>query len=250
MGIIRRCLPRPMWSAAFAVLRFARRSAQIGFARYCPVCRAHVRAFRPYGVSSRPDACCPVCGSLERLRFVWLVLDAHPELLAGPDPRVLHVAPEPMLSERLANLPGVEYISADLDPSRAMVRMDVQRIQYPDDTFDFIYCSHVLEHVPDDRMAVSEFHRVLKPGRTAMIIVPINVEQTFEDPSVTDPAERLRLFGQDDHVRKYGPDVVDRLRDAGFKVQTVAASDVADEKTARRMGLKRDILFLCKKPTA
>ena len=247
MGIIRRCLPRPMWNSAFAALRFVRRCVHFGFALYCPVCRARFRRLRSFGVSPRMNACCPICGSFERMRFAWVVLDARPELVGGPNPRILHIAPEQMLAARFNRIAGAEYIGADLEPSRAAVRMDVQRIQYPDDTFDFVYCSHVLEHVPDDRAAMREFHRVLKLGGTAMIMVPVNVKQTFEDPSVTDPAERLRLFGQDDHVRKYGPDVADRLRDAGFAVETVHTADIADEKTARRMGLKNESLFLCKK---
>ncbi|MBE0534888.1 MAG: methyltransferase domain-containing protein [Phycisphaerae bacterium] len=248
MGIIRRCLPRPMWDAAFGLLRYSRRIAHLGFARYCPVCRAHVRRFKPYGVHVRPEACCPVCGAFERLRFVWLVLDARPELLAGPDPKILHIAPEALLTRRFKGVPGAEYISADLESSKAMVCMDVQQIQYPDNAFDLIYCSHVLEHVPDDNKAMREFYRVLKPGGRALIMVPINVEQTVEDPSVTDPAERLRRFGQEDHVRKYGPDVVDRLRRAGFDVETITAEDVAAEKARKRMALRKSKLFLCKKP--
>jgi SAM-dependent methyltransferase len=95
---------------------------------------------------------------------------------------------------------------------RAMVRMDITDIQYPKDTFDVIYCSHVLEHVVDDRKAMREFHRVLRPDGWALLLVPITVEKTFEDPSVTDPEERLSVFGQEDHVRCYGPDYVERLR--------------------------------------
>ncbi|HPD45953.1 MAG TPA: methyltransferase domain-containing protein [Anaerohalosphaeraceae bacterium] len=247
MGIIRRCLPRPLWDAAFAVQRLARRIAHIGLARYCPVCRACVRRFEPYGVSARQDARCPVCGALERMRFVWLVLDARPEMLA-PGSKILHIAPEDTLAARFRRIPGVEYVSADLDAARAMVRMDVQQIQYPDNTFSFIYCSHVLEHVPDDRQAMREFHRVLKPGGTALIMVPITADQTWEDPSVTDPAERLRLFGQHDHVRRYGPDVLDRLRGAGFDVETIHAPDVAEEKDLVRMALGDSHLYLCRKP--
>ena len=109
-------------------------------------------------VSARQDARCPVCGALERMRFVWLVLDARPEMLA-PGSKILHIAPEDTLAARFRRIPGVEYVSADLDAARAMVRMDVQQIQYPDNTFSFIYCS-VLEHV---RTTAMQFH-VLKPA--------------------------------------------------------------------------------------
>jgi ubiquinone/menaquinone biosynthesis C-methylase UbiE len=89
--------------------------------------------------------------------------------------------------------------------------MDITDIQYPDNTFDVIYCSHVLEHVPDDRKAMREFARVLKPEGWAVFMVSLSEEHTIEDPSITSPAERERLFGQHDHVRRYGPDFKDRL---------------------------------------
>jgi ubiquinone/menaquinone biosynthesis C-methylase UbiE len=108
-------------------------------------------------------------------------------------------------------------MTADLH-SPAMVKMDITNIQFPDETFDVVYCSHVLEHVPDDRKAMREFYRVLKSNGWAVLLVPIIVEKTFEDPSIDKPKDRLRLFGQSDHVRKYGRDYVDRLRESGFSV--------------------------------
>ena len=98
---------------------------------------------------------------------------------------------------------GSGYLTSDIRHPRAMVKMDITDIQYPDNPFDVIYCSHVLEHVPDDRRALSEFYRILKPTGWAILLVPIIAEKTFEDPSITDPSERLKLFGQADHVRGY-----------------------------------------------
>ena len=128
-------------------------------------------------------------------------------------------------------------MTADLFNPRVMVSMDVTNIRYPNHSFDVIYCSHVFEHVVDDRKAMREFRRVLKPGGWAILNVPITVERTFEDPTVIDPAERLRLFGQDDHVRCYGPDYVDRLREAGFTVEVTTVADLVPAETATQMGL-------------
>jgi predicted SAM-dependent methyltransferase len=100
-----------------------------------------------------------------------------------------------------------------------------------------VYCSHVLEHVPDDRKALREFHRVLKRDGWAIILVPITVSRTIEDPHETDPKERLRRFGQDDHVRRYGPDFLDRLRAAGFKVKVVRVADVVSEADMNQIAL-------------
>ena len=183
-----------------------------GKGRWCPVCDQSSRRFLPFGVEARPDAQCPRCGSLERHRLVWLYFANRTDLFDGNLKRMLHVAPERTFEARLRKRLGAGYLTADLFDPHVMVQMDICNIQYPEESFDVIYCSHVLEHVPDDRRALGEFGRVLKRSGWAILLVPITVDRTVEDPTVTDPAERLRLFGQDDHVRRYGPDYVDRLR--------------------------------------
>ena len=130
-----------------------------------------------------------------------------------------------------------------------MVEMDVTAIGYPDRSFDVIYCSHVLEHVEDDRKAMGEFHRVLRDTGWAILLVPISSETTLEDPSAVDPEERLRLFGQADHVRRYGADYPDRLREAGFHVRVIAVDNLVERPKAVEMGLTEASgdLFLCTK---
>jgi SAM-dependent methyltransferase len=150
---------------------------------------------------------------------------------------MLHVAPEPALSARLRRLPNLNYLSADLFDPKAMVKMDITDIRYPEHSFDLIYCSHVLEHVSDDRKALSEFWRVLKPGGKAILMVPILGEITFEDPSITDPVERERAYGQHDHVRSYGRDFAQRVAEAGFEVTLHKPSSLAGETEIERMGL-------------
>jgi len=157
-------------------------------------------------------------------------------LFEGPPKKVLHVAPEGSLEARLKKRIGSGYLSADLQPG-AMVQMDICDIRYPDASFDVVFCSHVLEHVPDDRRAMRELRRVLRPTGFAVLQVPISVEQTVEDPSIQDPAERMRLFGHPDHVRRYGTDYVDRLRESGFRVTIRAARDVVDESELVPFGI-------------
>lgn len=150
---------------------------------------------------------------------------------------MLHVAPErcfePILRQRL----GDNYITADLFDPRAMVKMDITNINYPDESFDVVYCSHVLEHVQDDRRAMREFYRILKNDGWAILLAPITAEETFEDPSITEPKERLRTFGRQDHVRNYGPDYVDRLCDAGFSVGVTQVNDLVQNGEILQMGL-------------
>jgi SAM-dependent methyltransferase len=162
---------------------------------------------------------------------------------------MLHVAPEacfePLFRKRL----GAGYISADLLNPRAKVKMDVTNVEYPDEFFDVIYCSHVLEHVPDDRRAMREFYRVLKKDGWAILLVPITAESTVEDLTIVNPLDRLRLYGQEDHVRRYGPDFVDRLKDSGFKVKVSCASDLFDRDKLTLMGLTSETgdIYYCTK---
>jgi SAM-dependent methyltransferase len=141
----------------------------------------------------------------------------------------------------------MDYLTADLHDPQAMEIMDVTQIEHPDRSFDVIFCSHVLEHVEDDRRAMREFHRTLRDGGWAILLVPITADHTVEDPSVTDPAERKRLFGQADHVRRYGPDYVERLREAGFSVLVKAAGDVLSAREADQFAIPASTgpLFFC-----
>jgi SAM-dependent methyltransferase len=152
------------------------------------------------------------------------------------------------LAANLKKIAGLEYISVDISSKEAMMTMDISQIQYPNDTFNLIYCSHVLEHVDDDRKAMGEFWRVLKPGGKAVLLVPIYIEKTIEDPSIIDPFERRRLFGQYDHVRVYGPDFKVRLAAAGFEVTSLMTGDLVSQNEIHIFGLKGDeTIFLAKK---
>lgn len=220
-----------------------------GTGRWCPVCGKQSRRFAPFGVGERrAEAMCVYCGALERHRKVWLFFERRTDLFDGRAKRMLHVAPERAFAPRLRARLGAGYLTADRDDPSVDLPTDITAIEQPDATFDVIYCSHVLEHVPDDRQALREFYRVLKPGGWAVILVPITADKTFEDPSITDPKERLRWFGQDDHVRRYGPDFVGRLQEAGFNVKVFGSSDVADRAEVGVMGLRSDgDIFYCTK---
>lgn len=216
--------------------RFIKRVAFYGNSRYCNICQKSWRTFLPEGNPVREQSRCPWCNSLERHRLTWEFFQRRTYLFDGQPKRVLHVAPERCFVSHLRRKLGMGYVTADLQ-NPADFQWDITAIPQPDASFDVIYCSHVLEHVYEDRKAMSEFYRVLKPGGWAVLNVPITDEVTFEDPSVTDPAERLRVFGQKDHVRRYGPDYVDRLREAGFQVETVYPRDLFSIDELERLTL-------------
>ena len=235
-----------------SIRKYKRKFQYFGFSRYCPVCRSWVREFGVYGLKSRPDAQCPVCKTLERHRFVWQFIKEHTPLLDQSPKKLLHFAPEAAFVSKFRKVNGLDYVTADLYDPKAMLKMDVAKIEYPDESFDWFYCSHILEHVEDDAKAIREIYRVLKKKGNAIILVPIMVEKTFEDPSITDPAEREKVFGQYDHVRLYGPDFKDRLIAGGFTVHDYYLEDLFSEKQIERLGLKyipseRMPIYLCKK---
>ena len=97
-----------------------------------------------------------------------------------------------------------------------MYKIDIQDMPFEDNTYDFIWCSHVLEHVPDDRRALSEIRRILTPNGIAVIQVPLWGDKTIEGDLPT--SERVRVYYQEDHVRRYGRDILERLSMDGLSV--------------------------------
>ena len=221
----------------------------------CPCCGGSFRRFRVYETESgRREDICPRCGSLGRHRVDWLFLrDRDLIVPRNGKLRLLHIAPEPAFHRHLARDPRIEYISGDLDSALAMERLDVTDIKHDDGSFDAVICNHVLEHVPDDAQALRELHRVLVPGGWAMLQVPLDEskERTHEDPSVTDPEERRRLFWQHDHVRLYGRDYRDRLEANGFTVTVEAFVEHFSAAEIERHRLDRqERIYLARKPRA
>jgi SAM-dependent methyltransferase len=180
--------------------------------------------------------------------LAWIYLKAYTNLADGAPKRLLHFAPEPALTSSFQQIPGLDYLSADLASPHAMVKADITNMVWPDASFDIIYCSHVLEHVPEDRPAMREMFRVLKPGGWAMLQVPIAKHGTIEDPSITDPAERERLFWWHDYVRLYGLDIKERLAAADFEVEVVFGRHLLALQHCERMGINPDApIFHCRK---
>lgn len=218
---------------------------------HCPCCNGNFPRFIAGGPSLRPNAYCPRCGSLERHRLLCLYLKEKTNFFTKKL-KVLHVAPEKILQDIFRGLPNLDYVSADIASPLAMIKMDITDIPFDDNVFDVIICSHVLEHIPDDRKAMRELRRVLKSDGWSILQVPIDLNraETYEDPTITDPAERQRLFGQDDHVRWYGRDYLARLKEAGFRVyiDTFAREMTLDE-VCRFCIITTEDIYQCHKHT-
>lgn len=221
----------------------------------CPCCESSFDRFLPH--RGRAYAKCPRCGSLERHRVLWLFLERETELFWRPG-SMLHIAPEYALLRRLERVEGLRYLSGDLDSALADVELDLLDLPFESESFDWLICNHVLEHVADDRRALAEINRVLKPGGWAILMCPVDHRRarTLEDPVVSSPRERHRVFGQADHVRLYGRDYADRLAAAGFSVRAERYGEDCEKREINRFGLRREPdeafgeeeVFCCVKP--
>jgi ubiquinone/menaquinone biosynthesis C-methylase UbiE len=189
---------------------------------------------------------CPKCKSHPRHRLLYIYLKRIFDNYDGPV-NLLHFAPETGLTNLLNSYPNINYLSIDLIDENAMQKEDITNLSFKEETFDFILNIHVLEHIANEKKALSELLRVLKPGGAALIGVPIIVEQikTFEDNTITDPNERARLFGQHDHVRSNGRDFIKRLEKSGFAVFPVFANDYLNVEDTIKFGIYKDYFFLC-----
>jgi len=225
----------------------ARRILYRGSSVACPCCGLTARRFMAH--HNRRDALCPHCLSEERHRALKLFLLAW---LTSGSRHILHIAPEASLRRWLEQQPGVSYVTADFHRQNVDLRFDLEQIPFCNASFDAIIASHVLEHVPDDRGAMSEMLRVLRPGGTLVAMVPIDAsrELTFEDSSIASPSAREAAYWQADHVRLYGTDFATRLADAGFDVRLARPSEQVTAEEARRYGLHADPAVFRRLPLA
>ena len=216
----------------------------------CPICEISYRKFLPYGrLNPRPNALCPDSLSLERHRLMWLFLKDKTNFFTDRL-KLLHIAPELCFIKRFKSMQNIDYTTADLESPLADVKMDVHSIPFEESTFDVVFCNHVMEHVDDDIKAMSEINRVLKPGGWAIIQSPQDYsrEETLEDPNITDPKEREKVYWQDDHVRLYGLDYGKRLQKAGFKVrEDHYVMQLPKEKVERYALPAKEIIYFCAK---
>lgn len=196
--------------------------------RYFPLPSYFIEEGRKYGAKSwksemvnMSDYSCPWCGSADRERAyaIWMKRELGAEFSGN----ILDIAPAPTLSRFIhENFPKADYKTADLYMKDVDYHMDIMDMNcLENESIDFFICSHVLEHVRDDRKAMCELHRVLKKTGCGILVVPIDLNQLKidEDPDCTDVGERWRRFGQNDHVRKYSREgYLNRLKEAGFRV--------------------------------
>ena len=238
---------RPAWSTIRRLIgawwrdrdQFTRKKV----ARTCPIC-GYRGVFISVGRPSRWDSRCPQCGSRERHRLAHLwVTEGGGNKLSGK--RILHFAPEKVVLRMMRG--NGQYETADLHQPGVTHKVDITRVALPDASYDVVIANHVLEHIPDDRQAMRELFRLLRPGGFALLTVPLNASrrQTYENPVITAPAERHAHFSAEDHVRYYGLDFADRLAEVGFTATTFR---LTPEQEVRYGLLRDEWLYVATKP--
>lgn len=221
----------------------------------CPLCGFHAKSFLPGGLhTKRPNAKCPSCGCVERHRILWRYFLKKNCVINESEKSLLHFAPEHSLQKRFKETLK-HYRSSDYEGDGADYNFDLTQINCPDSQWDYIICFHVLEHVENDRQAMREMFRILKPGGIAFVQAPIwpsEAHPTYENPLIIDPRDRQINFGQDDHLRIYGLDIKERLSEAGFEVEEVRYELFFDQNEIHRYALSNasgisEVFFCCKK---
>lgn len=206
-----------------------------------PIDGESFKSFLPYGYGKqRNNVLSPSTLSLERHRLLWLYLKNETDFFSA-EQRVLHFAPEQCFLKRFRTLKNLDYTTTDLVSPIADIKADICDLPFKANTYDIILCNHVLEHIPDDTKAMQELYRVLKPGGFGILQIPqdLNRAISFEDDSITDQKERAKIFGQYDHVRVYGRDYFDKLRQIGFKVEEVDYTATLSEATIEKYCLAK-----------
>lgn len=215
-----------------------------------PIDGKSYRRFLPYGYAKvRENVLAPGTLSLERHRLFWLYLKNETTFFSAPL-RVLHFAPEQAFVQKFKKQKNLTYTTTDLNSPIADVKADICDLPFKDNSFDFIICNHVLEHIPDDTKAMQELYRVLAPSGTAVVQVPYDAKReiTFEDNTITDQSERTRIFGQYDHLRVYGMDYFKKLSSIGFDVNALDyTSGISSDNIERYRLCKGELLPVCKK---
>lgn len=217
-----------------------------------PIDGKSFRKLLPYGYQTqRKNALSPSTLSLERHRLMWLFLKDETNFFTSKEKlKVLHIAPEQCFLKIFKKQKNLDYLTADLESPIADVKADICNLPFQNNSFDVVFCNHVLEHITNDTKAMQELYRVMKVGGFGIFQIPQNIhsKETFEDDTITDPKERAKIFGQYDHVRVYGLDYFDKLRSIGFKVDEIDYTKKIASSLIKKFALmKGEILPVCYK---
>ncbi len=227
----------------------------------CPICGSIIKDYLPeqfveselfqkhhiIGAGYRKNMKCPVCGCIDRIRWLLFVLATQTDIFDG-EHSILHFAPESPIRERLQNGYN-QYIPADINPTDGRIKVDIREIPFKDGTFDYVIANHVLEHIDDLGKALSELKRVIKPEGKIILSFPICMDmKTIEEEKPLDEKERLRRFGQEDHVRLFGNDYGEIIGKQGLSIKCLSPNRCLSKDEIEDNGLTEDdVILICGK---
>lgn len=212
---IKRILPKSFLFKNELYFRYCYGMFYSGHTHQCSVCEKKLKSFIS---KNNTDLLCPFCGSLSRTRRLWSLLKSRQSLKGN----ILHFSPSRSIYRKLKTFQGIHYYSSDFENEfLADYRFDITQINEDNEKFDTIICYHILEHIVNDKAAISELFRVLKSDGVIYIQTPFKDGDIYEDYSIISPEDRETHFGQNDHVRVYSVlGLKERLEVTGFKVET------------------------------
>jgi SAM-dependent methyltransferase len=245
-------LPRPLLIRLSYIFKKVAPLIYKGNKVECPVCERSFSKFLSYGseVAHRENVLCPYDLTLERHRLMWLYLKDYSNFFTAPKLEVLHMAPEQCFHALFKAQKNLNYLTGDIVSPIADLHFDLHNIPLEDNRFDVVFCNHVMEHVDDAIQCMSELYRVMKPGGWAIMQVPQDLtrELTYEDKTITSPAEREKHFWQKDHVRLFGRDYPQWLEKAGFIVESFLITDkLSPEVIERYRIIPEEVLYIARK---
>jgi SAM-dependent methyltransferase len=245
-------LPRPLLIRLSYIFKFFAPLLYKGNSVTCNVCKKSFRKFLSYGskVAHRENVLCPYDLTLERHRLMWYYLENNSTFFTQKNLKLLHIAPEQCFHKKFKVQKNLSYLTGDLESPIADLHFDLHDIPLEENSFDVIFCNHVLEHVQDDHKCMSELFRIMKPGGWGVFQVPIDWSRknTYEDPNIISLEDREQHFWQKDHVRLYGLDYPNKLEAAGFKVEAFDYHQYIDiEKQESYRFHKDEILYILRK---
>ncbi len=247
-----RTIPRPILISLSLVFQKLSPILYAGNKYEDPINGKTYRKFLPYGysaVANRKNVLSPGTMSLERHRLMWLYLKNKTNFFTQ-NLKVLHIAPEQCFYKLFKAMKNLDYTTGDYNSPIADIHFDLHNAPFEDNSFDVVFCNHVLEHVEDAHQCMTELYRIMRPGGWGIFQVPIDINRqvTYEDKSIVTPEDRELHYWQKDHLRLFGLDYGAKLRAAGFDVVEDDYAKTLSVEEADRYRISRDeVIYLCKK---
>ena len=263
LKLIKSYIPKPIIGIIYKYLRFLRLFFFKGNNFFCPICKFKASKFLPYGkdyeaikkfeiigMGFRKNAICPNCFSKDRERLFFLFLQKLiNEKSINYSSKIIHFSPEPSLERNFFRKNFSNYFTADIIKNKSDFIIDLQNFNFEEKNFDLVICNHVLEHIEDDNIALENIYSILKPGGLAILQVPLStiIDIDFKKEGVASDIERLKFYGQSDHVRIYSEkNFLQKIKKIGFSINVNEMISEKNNLPSYGLNKKEKVIFATK----